>query len=175
MRCVNPNIIEDFADCDTSLTRVRGRTGGWYGAADVGINLSFSVSVPPSGFSDRRCGAWVTGGPTGNGSATWAVMGVGFSQSSAPYDLRGYTGITVDLEAESVDFTLKTTNGGYFGYRLPRTSGSQAFQVSFSQLQPRSDSATQILDLGAVTDIQFTPINAMVGFGFVIHGLTLIR
>ena len=171
--CVDPKIIDDIADCNTAINAIRGRNGAWYAAADVGINMSFAVSTPPSGYSDRRCAAWTTGGPTGNGTTRFALMGVALTMAGTPIDLRGYTGVSVSLEAQSVDFTLKTINGGYFTKRLPTTAGTQTFNVSFASLAARSDSAVTTLNLANVTDIQFTVITPTVGYGFVVHALTL--
>lgn len=170
--CIDARTIDDFADCNTAIYEILGRKGAWYGAADVGINVSFAVGTPPTGYSDRRCGAWTIGGPTGNGTTSWALLGVTLA-NGANYDLSTYTGLTVALEAQSVDFTVKTGNGGYFTTRLPTTAGTQSFDINFSSLAPRSDSATQSLDLTKVTDIQFTVIDPTVGYGFVIHGLYL--
>jgi hypothetical protein len=159
-RCVDPNVIDDFADCNTTVNLIRGRNGGWYEAADVGINVSFAVGTPPTGYSDRQCGAWTTGGPTGNGTTTYAL-------------LSAYSGISVALEAQAVDFTIKMLNGGYFTKRLAKTTGLLTYNVDFSTLVPRSDSTLTVPNWAGVTDIQFTVIDPTVGYGFVIHGLTL--
>jgi hypothetical protein len=171
--CIDPHIIDDFADCNTSIYPVRGRTGAWYGAADTGINLAFAVGTPPTGFSDHRCGAWTTGGPKGVGPTNFGLIGVSLLQNSQPYSLSMYTGFTVALEAQSVDFTVKTTNAGYFVKRLPTTTGTQTFDIDFASLTPRSDSVPQVLDKSKITDIQFTILDASVGYSFVIHGLWL--
>jgi hypothetical protein len=171
--CVDPNVIDDFADCNTAINLIRGRNGSWYSAADVGINASFAVGTPPSGYSDRQCGAWTTGGPTGNGTTNFALLGVNLKSNLSAVDLSAYRGISVALEAQSVDFTIKTTNGGYFTRRLPTTAGLQTFNVDFSTLLARSDSTLTSLNLAGVTDIQFTVIDPTIGYGFVIHGLTL--
>jgi hypothetical protein len=171
--CVDPNVIDDFADCNTTVNLIRGRNGGWYAAADVGVNVSFAVGTPPSGYSDRQCGAWTNGGPTGNGTTYWALLGVALKANLGPVDLSGYRGITVALEAQAVDFTIKLLNGGYFTRRLTKTAGLQSFNVDFSSLLPRSDSTMSVPNWANVTDIQFTVIDPSVGYGFVIHGLTL--
>jgi hypothetical protein len=172
-RCVDPDVIDDLADCNIAINPIRGRNGGWYAVGDVGINVSFAVSPPPSGYSDRRCAAWTTGGPTGNGTTRFGLLGVELTSAGTPVDFRGYTGISVSLEAQSVDFTLKTTNGGYFSKRLPTTAGTQTFAVSFASLAARSDSTTATLNLAGVTDIQFTVITPSVGYGLVVHALSL--
>jgi hypothetical protein len=170
--CIDPLVIDDFADCNTGIYEVGGRKGSWYAAADIGINLSFAVGTPPTGYSDRRCGAWTTGGPTGVGSTTFGLIGVPLANANV-YNLSAYVGVSVSVEAEPVDFTVKTTNGGYFVKRLPKTAGSQTFDIDFAELTPRGDSIAQALDRTKVTDIQFTIPNANVGYGFVIHGLWL--
>ena len=172
-RCVDPRIIDDFADCNTAINLVRGRNGGWYAAGDVGINISFAVSAPPSGFTDRRCGAWTTGGPTGNGTTNYALMGVAMTSNSTPVSFAGFTGISLTLEGQAIDFTIKTTNGGYFTKRLTQTSGTATMTIPFSSLLPRSDSTLSALDLTQILDIQFTVIDPTMGYGFVIHGVAL--
>jgi Cys-rich repeat protein len=172
-RCIDPAIIDDFADCDTAIYPIRGRNGGWYASADVGINVSFAVSMPPSGFSDRRCGAWTTGGPTGNGSTNYGILGVGLTTTSSAVDLSAYDGVAVSLEGMSLDFVVKTTDGGYFTARLPATAGSQTFEVDFASLTPRSDSAVQILNPTRISDFQFAAIDPSVGYGWVVHALRL--
>jgi len=172
-RCVDPKVIDDFADCNTQINLIRGRNGGWYEAADVGINVGFAVSAPPTGFSDRRCAAWETGGPTGNGTTNFALMGVAMTSAGTPVSFVGYTGIQLALEAMPIDFTIKTTNGGYFTKRLTMTSGTQTMSIPFTSLVPRSDSIPQTIDLSQILDIQFTVIDPTMGYGFVIHGLTL--
>jgi hypothetical protein len=171
--CIDPHIVDDFADCNTAIYPVRGRTGAWYAAADTGINLAFAVGVPPSGYTDRRCGAWTTGGPTGVGATNFGLIGVSLLMNSQPYSLSTYVGVTVALEAQAVDFTVKTTNVGYFVKHLPKTAGTQTFDIDFASLTARSDSVAQVLDKSKVTDIQFTIPDASVGYGFVIHGLWL--
>jgi hypothetical protein len=171
--CIDPLIVDDFADCNTAIYQVRSRTGSWYAAADTGINLAFAVSVPPSGYTDRRCGAWTTGGPKGAGPTNFGLIGVSLLNNSQPYSLAAYTGVTVALEAQAVDFTVKTTNVGYFVKHLPTTAGTQTFDIDFATLTPRADSVAQTLDKSKVTDIQFTIPDASVGYGFVIHGLWL--
>jgi len=172
-RCVDPKVIDDFADCNTQINLIRGRNGGWYEAADVGINVGFAVSTPPTGFADRRCAAWETGGPTGNGTTNFALMGVAMTSAGTPVSFVGYTGIQLALEAMPIDFTIKTTNGGYFTKRLTMTSGTQTMSIPFTSLVPRSDSIPQAIDLSQILDIQFTVIDPTMGYGFVIHGLTL--
>src|SRR5262249_13830974 len=131
------------------------------------------VGTPPTGYSDRQCGAWTTGGPTGNGTTTYALLGVALKANLGAVDLSAYSGITVALEAQAVDFTIKMINGGYFTRRLTKTSGLQTFNIAFSTLVPRSDSMLTVPNWAGVTDIQFTVIDPTVGYGFVIHGLTL--
>ena len=171
--CVDPSVIDDFADCDLNIDKIHGRNGYWYAAADVGVNVAFAVGTPPTGYSDRRCGAWTTGGPTGNGTTRYALIGVALTTSGSAIDLSGYGGMAVSLEAQAIDFTLKTLNGGYFTRRLTRTAGTQTFTINFSSLVARSDSTTLSLNLAQVTDVQFTVIDASQGYGFVIHALSL--
>ena len=171
--CVDPKVIDDFADCNMTINQVRGRNGGWYASADVGINVSFAVSTPPSGYSDRRCGAWTTGGPTGNGTTNYGILGVSLIAGGSPADLSAYGGIAVSLEAQAVDFVVKTTNGGYFTKRLTRTSGTQTFMINFADLTPRADSMVSTLNRANITDFQFAVIDPSTGYGFVVHALTL--
>ncbi len=101
------------------------------------------------------------------------LLGVLLNSANTPVDLRGYTGLSVSLEAQSVDFTIKTINGGYFWHRLPTTAGTQTYAIPFSSFAARTDSAVSTLNLANVTDIQFTMITPSAGYGFVVHGLTL--
>jgi hypothetical protein len=171
--CVDPNVIDDFADCNTSINMIDGRNGSWYASGDTGVNVSFAVGTPPSGFSDQACGAWTTGGPKGFGTTTYGIMGAEMTTADGPVSFAGHTGLQISLEAQSLDLVLKTTNGGYFTYRLASTSGAQTFMVPFSSFTARSDSQVATLNLATITDIQFAVIDASMGYGFVVHGVTL--
>jgi hypothetical protein len=171
--CVDPNVIDDFADCNTAINMIDGRNGSWYASGDTGVNVSFAVGTPPSGFSDKQCGAWTTGGPTGSGTTNFGILGANMTTTDGAVSFAGHTGLQVSLEAQSLDLVLKTTNGGYFTYRLSSTSGAQTFMVPFSSFTARSDSQVPTLSLTSITDIQFAVIDASVGYGFVVHGVSL--
>jgi hypothetical protein len=172
--CTNPDVISDFWNCSASIDLIGGRTGNWYAAADVGVNLAFAVSAPPSGFSDMACGAWSTGGPTGNGTTTYAIMGVTLVSGALPYSLAGYSGLSVNIETgQSVGFVVKTSGSGYFQYTLAATSGAQTYTVPFSSFAVRGDSQVATLNLAQVTDIQFNVLQPGMGYGFVVHALSL--
>ena len=72
-----------------------------------------------------------------------------------------------------MDFVVKTTNGGYFTKRLTKTTGTQTFMVNFADLSARSDSMVSTLNRANITDFQFAVIDPSMGYGFVIHALTL--
>ena len=91
----------------------------------------------------------------------------------APVDLSAYSGVAVSLEAQAVDFVVKTTNGGYFTKRLTKTTGTQTFMLNFADLSARSDSMVATLNRANITDLQFAVIDPSMGYGFVIHALTL--
>jgi hypothetical protein len=171
--CANPKVIDDFWDCNKSINLINGRNGGWYAAADVGVNLAFAVGTPPSGFSDQTCGAWSTGGPTGNGTTTYAIMGASMTSGDLPYSFAGSTGLSVNFEGQSVGFVIKTAGNGYFQKILSDTSGAQTFQVPFTAFTMRGDSEVTTLDLTAVTDIQFNVLDPSMGYGFVVHAISL--
>jgi hypothetical protein len=171
--CTNPNVIDDFWDCNKTIDLIAGRSGGWYAAADVGINLTFAVGTPPSGFTDQTCGAWTTGGPTGNGTTTFGIMGASMTTGDLPYSFVGYSGLNVNIEGQSVGFVIKTTGTGYFQYILPATSGAQTFTVAFTSFATRGDSQVSTLNLANVTDIQFNVLDPSKGYGFVVHALSL--
>jgi hypothetical protein len=173
-RCVDPKVIDDFIDCNTSVNLINGRNGSWYEAADVGVNVTFGVSAPPSSFSDHGCGAWETGGPTGNGTTTYAIMGADMTSAGTPVNFSAYTGLQVSLESgQTLGFTIKTTNGGYFQTSLPVTAGAETFMYPFSSFLMRGDSLVSALNLADVLDIQFTVLDPSVGYGFAVHSLSL--
>jgi len=172
--CTNPDVIDDFWDCNMLIDTVAGRMGNWYAAADVGINLSFAVSVPPSGFSDKACGAWSTGGPTGNGTTNYGIMGCTLVGGALPYSLMGHSGLTVNIESgQSIGFVVKTSGNGYFQKTIGPTTGAQTYTVPFSEFAVRGDSQVGTLDLTQVTDIQFNVLDPTMGYGFAVHALSL--
>jgi hypothetical protein len=172
--CVNPKVIDDFSDCDKTVNLINGRNGGWYGVADTGVNLAFAVSLPPSGFSSQTCGAWETGGPIGSGATTYAIMGVSMTTGDLPYSFAGYSGLNVNIESgQSLGFVIKTAGSGYFQKTLAATQGAQTFQVPFTAFAVRGDSQVSTLDLSTVTDVQFNVLDPSMGYGFVVHALSL--
>lgn len=171
--CVSPDTIDDFADCDGQIYQVRGRSGAWYADGDTGINVMFAVSRPGSAWSDDSCGAWSTGGPTGSGSTTWGVLGVNLAAGS-PYDLSDYAGVSVRVECgQGFGVNLTTSDGGNFQTPIPATTGSQTFNLSFNDFQPRPDSAVQVLNPTRITGIQFAPDLPADGYGIAVHGVYL--
>jgi hypothetical protein len=172
--CTSPAVIDDFSDCNMTIDLVGGRTGNWYAAADVGVNLAFAVSAPPSGFSDKACGAWSTGGPTGNGTTTYGIMGATLVAGALPYSLAGYSGLNVNLETgQALGFVVKTSGNGYFQKTIGPTSGAQTYTVPFSSFAVRGDSQVSTLDLTQVTDIQFNVLDPSIGYGLAVHALSL--
>jgi hypothetical protein len=170
---VNPDTIDDFADCNGQINEVRGRSGSWYADGDTGINVMFGVSEPGSAWSDNSCGAWTTGGPTGIGSTTWGVIGTSVAGGS-PYDMSAYSGISVRVETgQAFGVNVTTSDGGNFYAPIGPTSGSQTFNIDFSSLAPRADSAVDVFDPTRVTGIQFAPDDAAPGYGIAVHAIYL--
>jgi hypothetical protein len=171
--CVNPDTIDDFADCDPQIHQVRGRSGTWYADGDTGINVMFGVSPPGSAWSDNSCGAWSIGGPTGTGSATWGMLGVSLAGGS-PYDLSDYAGITVRVEAgQAFGVNLTTSDGGNFQAPIGPTTGSDTYNLTFDAFAPRPDSAVAVLNPTRITGIQFNPDFPADGYGIAVHGIYL--
>lgn len=172
-RCVNPDTIDDFADCNREINEVRGRSGSWYADGDSGINVMFGVSEPGSAWADNSCGAWTTGGPTGTGTTDWGVIGTELAGGS-PYDVSEYSGVSVRVETgQSIGVNLTTSDGGNFSAPIGPTTGSQTFNVPFASLLPRADSAVDTFDPTRVTGIQFTPDDPAPGYGIAVHGVYL--
>jgi len=172
--CVDPDTIEDFAECDDTIIQVRGRSGTWYADGDTGINVMFGIGNPGSAWSDNSCAAWTVGGPTGSGSATWGVMGVDLNEGSA-YDLSDYSGISVRVETGAgLGVNITTTDGGNFQAQIGPTTGSQTFNLSFgSDFHARPDSAVSNMNLAKIKGIQFTPDSVAEGYGLAVHALFL--
>jgi hypothetical protein len=120
------------------------------------------------------CGAYTHGGATAGTGATYVGMGVTLNNGS-PYNLSSYVGLSVSLEAShGVYVNVKTQYGGYFGTWLTETGGSgvQVYNVNFADFAKMTNSAENTLNLGQVTDIQFSPVS-VTGFGYSVHGLSL--
>jgi hypothetical protein len=164
-------MIDNFVTCNPRICDVGGRSGEWYGFADTGVNLTFAVAVPGTGWVDRSCAAWAIGGPLSSGGLTYAGIGFQLAQGAA-YDLSAYTGVTVALETNSrVWFTVKTASGGYFGGWLAATSGTQSRTLAFSVLTPNTGTVGT-LDKSQITEFQFTA-EFPSSFGFAIHQVAL--
>jgi hypothetical protein len=171
--CVDPDLLDDLADCDVNIIEVAGRSGEWYADADTGINQAFAVSSPGSSWGDQSCAAWSTGGPLEVGTQTWAVMGFQIAGGAA-YDLSGYFGVDVTFESgEDVVVVVKTAGGGYFAATAAATgSASAARQVPFAGMAATASSSEAILELSQVTELQFSPVNPA-AFGYAVHRVAL--
>ncbi len=170
---VNPSsdIIDNFATCDDYINEVDGRSGSWYSWADNGINLDFAVRTPPSGWSNQGCAALATGGELPSGETNFAGIGL-IVANGEPYDLRGYSGLTVSIETgDDVSVAIKTLSGGQFGYRLGPTTGSETTNIDFYYFGAWANSTSQYLDLSEVIEIQFVPHS--LPFGFAVHLVSL--
>lgn len=165
------DIIDNFATCDSYINEVDGRSGSWYSWADNGINLDFAVRTPPSGWSNQGCAALATGGELPSGETDYAGIGL-ILANGEPYDLRGYSGLTVSIETgDDVSVAIKTLSGGQFGYRLGPTVGSETTNIDFNYFGAWANSTSEYLDLSEVIEIQFVPHS--VPFGFAVHLVSL--
>jgi uncharacterized membrane protein YgcG len=171
--CVDPRMLDDLSDCDEFITEVAGRHGTWYGAADSGINHTFLVSKPGSGWGDQSCAAWTTGGPLNTGTQEWAVIGFEIAGGSA-YDLSDYQGVNVTFEsADDILVIVKTSGGGYFAdYAAKTGSTSLTRKVYFDEMFAMANSSEVTLDLTEVIEFQFSPYDPK-SFGFAIHRVSL--
>ena len=158
---------------------VAGRSGNWYSYAAATVNQQFAVSVPNgTGWVDKSCAAWSTGGPLAAGNPTpmpsdYAGIGVLLNNKST-YSVQGYTGLTIGLESgQEVWLRLKTLDGSYFTTSIAATAGSQTRNIPFSSLLPDSStSQTAVFDPTSLTDVQFGA-NDPFSFGFAIHLVAL--
>ncbi len=177
----DPAILDDFASCDGAIARVAGRDGGWYTYGDLDVNLTPNTSggaegasTPPSGFEDSSCAAWVTGGcEVGSLDCTFGGIGLTLLTAAAPYDLAGYEGMTFGYEGDDMWVQVLDDNGGVFGVIVDGSAGARAQRTMyFDDLTPNADSLTNVPDLSAVTDIQFSAL-APEAFGQAIYDLRL--
>jgi hypothetical protein len=133
------------------------------------------VSVPPSGWVDKSCAAWNTGGPITGVTATSTYAGIGATlNQGAPYNLNGYSGATVLMESgQQVTFVVKDAHGGYFGANMSGGgSGSQSYSILFASLFKLANSQTSQVDLSQVVAFEFD--SAMpTSYGFAIHAVLL--
>lgn len=158
---------------------VAGRSGNWYSYATTTVNQQFAVSVPNgTGWVDKSCAAWTTGGPVASGnpmptSSDYAGIGI-LLDNKSPYSVQGYTGLMVALESgQLVYLRMKELNGNYFTTSIQPTTGSQTRTIPFSSLVPDSSTpATAVFDPMNVTDVQFAPTDPF-AFGFAIHLVAL--
>jgi hypothetical protein len=167
-------VVDDFFTCDVSICDVGGRTGTWYSFESANVNLTFDVSVPPTGWVDRTCAAWSTGGPSsGTSSTTYAGIGAQLD-AGAGISLAQYTGFAIEVETgQAFTFVVRDSAGGYFGHELSGGgTGSVAYNIPFSSLTPLSNSATTSLALGSVTAFELDAVTPL-AYGFAVHSVTL--
>jgi hypothetical protein len=171
----NSPIIDAFASCDEQIENNGGRSGKWYAFADTDYNATHAYGDPGTKWSDHGCAAWLILGCTGT-ACTYGGLGFQLSQGN-PYDLSGYTGVSIAFEGgDNVYFVVKTSDGGYFGTWLTGTTGNQTRNADFATLGVMSNSAVSTLNTRLITEMQFTvgktlALNA--GFGLAIHSVSL--
>jgi hypothetical protein len=169
--------VDNFVNCTPQICNLGGRSGSWYAFASVNINQTFAVSVPPSGWVDKSCAAWNTGGPITGVTVTSSYAGIGATlNQGAPYNMSasGYSGVTILMESgQQVTFVVKDALGGYFGANMSGGgSGSQSYPISFASLFKLANSQTTQLDLTQVVAFEFD--SAMpTSYGFAIHSVIL--
>lgn len=169
-------VIDNFTTCDTQICNLGGRSGSWFQFASVNINQAFAVSEPPSGFADRSCAAWSTGGGISGVTApsTFAGIGLQLVPTGATYDLSAYSGVTVLMESgQEVYFVVEDDAGGYFGSEMSGGgSGSLSYSIYFADLAPLANSQTATPDLSHATQLEFDS-DAPTSYGFAIHAVSL--
>jgi hypothetical protein len=167
--------VDDFVNCNNQICSVGGRSGTWYSFASVDVNQTFVVSMPPSGWTDKSCAAWSTGGPITGVTAPSTYAGIGATlNSGAPYNMNGYTGATVLMESgQKVTFVVKDAAGGYFGYNMSGGGqGSVSYTIPFASLFALANSQTAQLDPAQVIAFEFDAVTPT-AYGFAIHSITL--
>lgn len=109
-------------------------------------------------------------------ACTYAGLGVELAAGD-PVDLSRYAGVSMALEAgNDIYFSVKTSEGGYFGEWIPATTGNQTRNVDFADLAEMANSAVAVLNARLITELQFTigrTLEVDAGFGMAIHSLSL--
>jgi hypothetical protein len=166
--------VDNFSTCDNQggqICDLAGRSGTWYSFASANVNQTFVVSSPPSGWVDRSCAAWSTGGPVTGVTASSTYAGIGMTlNSGGPINLGAFVSVTVHIETgQMLTFVVKDGAGGYFGSSaIGGGTGTQSYTITFSSLTKLSNSQTNQLDLSQATAFEFdavTPLN----YGFAVH------
>jgi hypothetical protein len=178
-RCVSSYLIDDLVDCDDEILPIEGRKGNWAAEADIGINLMHGFTNPGSGWVDKTCAAWATGGEltVDNPNTTFAFIGfrlnVNGLDEGLAYDLTPYTGLQVKLESMNVvQVVLKTTGGGYFEYQLSAIAGSNLRTAPFASMSKMTNSAENLpIKLNTVYEVQFSVTTPKM-FGLAVHSVT---
>lgn len=173
-RCVPLGLVDDLLDCDDEILEIEGRSGPWYATADLDIDIDVGYNSPNnsgSAWVDTSCGAWLVGGAVENGvDTTFAVLAAILNQGD-PYDLSGYTGVQVVLESDNAVQVVVKTLDGHYQHTLPYLqAGSNLRSVPFNMLV--AEDTLVALDLTAVTEIQFTPVDTT-SFGYAVHKVEL--
>jgi hypothetical protein len=129
------------------------------------------VRVPPSGWNWQSCSAVVIGGPRTSGDKNYAGAGVTLNWPNA-YNVGAYTGIRVRIESSArVWVAIEMTDGGRFGAFVP-ASNAVIRDVSFASMIAQADSSTETKNLNLVKQINFTPEDPSMGFGYLIGDLS---
>ena len=104
---VDPDLIDDFADCDGNIPEIGERTGLWINVSGNQETTTLVFGVPGGAWGDQSCGAFLTGICT-----SCPAAGIGVTLGSPTYDLSAYDGIRVTYESESgVYVNVKTYDG----------------------------------------------------------------
>ena len=169
-------VIDNFYACSGAICDLGGRSGSWFNYASADVNQTFAVSEPPSGFVDRACAAWSTGGPLSGITSSTTYAGIGFTlvPGGATYDLSGYTGVNISMESgQNFHFVVEDSSGGYFGAEmLGGGNGAVAFQIPFSSLTMLANSQTTVLDLANAIQMEFDADTPQ-AYGCAIHSVSL--
>jgi hypothetical protein len=109
----------------------------------------------------------VIGGPRTSGTRAFAGAGVVLN-SNNPYNASAHTGIRLRLESSlRVWVAIEMMDGGRFGAFVPASS-AMIRDVPFASMTAQGDSATQTKNLTLLKQINFTPEDPSMGFGYLI-------
>jgi hypothetical protein len=164
-------LIDDFSDCNGDIIEFDGRQGAWFNFSSLPQYATLTFGPPPStGWTDKSCGAFLTGM-----CQTCGVIGFGVTLSTGSYDLSRFSGLRFTYETESALFvSVEAIDGQSKTYAttvaIPPTNTESVATVLFSSMN---------LDVGfagfsKADAIRFALADKTSGFGVGIHRLELV-
>jgi hypothetical protein len=173
--CVFPHDIHTSLTCKGSIAEIAGRSGKWYGFASAGDGYQLGFGDPGPTWHQHTCAVYFVGGPKPTmGDVSSAGCGVQLASGST-YSLAGSTGIKMTIEGgQDTLVIVKLSNGGYYG-AFATATGSEVLDrtVTFSSMTRLANSAAVPFDLSLATDIQFSPRNPAMSWGFAMYAISL--